>query len=189
MARGTTIQTSRLRIEPFSERFLTDDYVSWLNDPEVVRFSDQRFRVHTLASCRDYARAFEAGGDYFWALVRREGDRHIGTMTAYVDAHHQVADVGVLIGEPSAMGHGYASEAWLAVCDYLLRDVGLRKVTAGTIEPNIAMVRVMDKAGMVEDGRRRRQARWNGQDVDLIHRALFREAWLERHPRRPFDAS
>lgn len=186
MARGATIETPRLRIEPFDDRFLTDAYVSWLNDPEVVRFSDQRFRTHTRATCRDYARTFEASADYFWALVRRDGGEHVGTMTAYVDVHHAVADIGVLIGEVAAMGQGYASEAWLGVCDYLLRDLGLRKVTAGTIAPNVGMIRVMDKAGMVDDGRRVRHHLWNGEQVDVIHRAAFRETWVARFPRPPY---
>ena len=46
MAESTVIGTTRLQIIPFREEYLTERYVSWLNDPEVVRFSDQRHRQH-----------------------------------------------------------------------------------------------------------------------------------------------
>jgi len=188
MATTGSIETSRLLIEPFAEQNLTERYVSWLNDPQVVQFSDQRFQTHTLASCRAYWESFRSSPHYFWAIrLHDEGDRMIGTMTAYVDEHHQVADVGILIGEKRVWGRGYASEAWITVCDYLLRHAGLRKVTAGTIEPNKGMIRVMEKAGMVDDGRSVRQCVWNDREMDVVHRALFKEAWLRQHPRSPFE--
>jgi len=188
MATSDTIETPRLTIEPFGEHHLTEHYVSWLNDPRVVQFSDQRFRTHTTASCRDYWETFRSSPHYFWAIMRRDkGEVHVGTMTAYVEERHSVADVGILIGDARAWGNGYATEAWSAICDYLFRRTGLRKVSAGTIEPNIGMIRVMEKAGMIEDGKRRRQLLWNGREVDVVHKALFRESWLQQHPQAPFE--
>jgi len=52
----------------------------------------------------------------------------------------------------------------------------LRKVTGGTLATNLGMVKVMQKAGMVDDGRRRRQYWWEGQAVDVVHMALFASA-------------
>ena len=190
MARATTLATPRLLLEPFGRHHLTERYVSWLNDPQVVQFSDQRFRTHTLVSCREYYETFGSSPHLFWAiLLRGAADRHVGTMTAYVDEHHKVADVGILIGDGVAWGRGSASEALRAACDHLLRQLELRKVTAGTIERNVGMIRVMEKAGMVDDGRRQRQLLWNGCEVDVVHKALFREAWLELHPESAFERS
>jgi RimJ/RimL family protein N-acetyltransferase len=190
MATSPIIETPRLRIESFAERHLSARYVGWLNQPELTKFSEQRHRRHTLESCRAYLESFRDPPNYFWALIARDQNLgHIGNMNAYVDLSHSVADVGILIGELAAQGKGYATEAWLGVCDYLLRQAGLRKVTAGTIAPNLAMLAVMRKTGMVEDGRRIRQCLWNGQEVDILHAALFREEWLQRFPNGPFAPS
>jgi RimJ/RimL family protein N-acetyltransferase len=187
MAESPPIETPRLIIAPFADRHLTARYVAWLSDPEITRFSEQRHGQHTLESCRAYWQSFQGTPNYFWAVMRRDlPDGHIGNLNAYVTPAHGLADVGVLIGERSAHGQGYATEAWLGVCDYLLRVLGLRKITAGTIEPNTAMLGVMRKTGMVEDGRRARQYLWDGQAVDVIHAALFRDAWLARFPNGPF---
>lgn len=187
MATSAPIETPRLRIESFSEMFLTERYVGWLNDPEVTRYSDQRRRRHTLESCRDYLASFENTSNYFWAIIVRDDPQgHIGNINAYVEEHHSVADVGIMIGERQAWGRGFATEAWLGVCDFLLRESNIRKVTAGTITLNEPMLRIMRKTGMVDDGRRIRQQVCEDQEVDVVYGALFRDDWLKKHPQTPF---
>jgi [ribosomal protein S5]-alanine N-acetyltransferase len=190
MSDDTTILTPRLRIEPFTERHLTERYVGWLNDAGTMRFSENRFRRHTLQSCREYVASFAGSPNFLWAVVATdESFGHIGNMNAYVDDRHGLADVGILIGERSCAGRGYATEAWVGVCDYLLRVKAFRKVTAGALAVNTPMLRVMERAGMADDGRRVRQHVWEDQDVDVVHGALFRDDWIARYPSGPFGPS
>jgi RimJ/RimL family protein N-acetyltransferase len=180
------IPTPRLRLEPFSERHLTERYVGWLNDAELMRFSENRHARHTLDSCRAYWRSFDTEPHLFWAIVAKDASLgHVGNATAHVEERHGRADLGILIGERAARGKGFASEAWLGLCDHLFRSRGLRKLTAGAVAPHAAMLRVMQKAGMLEDGRRTAHSLWQGQPVDVVHYALFREEWLARHPSPP----
>jgi ribosomal-protein-alanine N-acetyltransferase len=182
MARSPILETTNLRIVPFSEEFLTERYVGWLNDLEVVRFSQQRNRTHTLASCRDYLASFDGTPNHFWAIVSRDpAQGHIGNMNAYVDTTHQVADLGILIGERSVWGRGYGTEAWMAVCDYLFRSSDIRKITAGALAVNSAMAALARKAGMIEDGRRIRQYLFEGAETDVVHWALFKKDWIKRN--------
>ena len=175
MVQSRIIETARLRILPFSEEFLTPRYVNWLNDPEVVRYSEQRHRFHTLESCREYLKSFLATPNYFWAVITRDDELgHIGNMNAYVDVNNSLADVSILIGERKAWRKGYGSEAWIAVCNYLLKEENIRKITAGTLSVNTAMLGVMRHAGMVEDGRRIRHRLFEGSEVDVVYASLFR---------------
>ena len=175
MVESPVIETPRLRIVPFSEKYLTPRYVGWLNDPVVVRYSEQRHRKHTLESCRQYWQSFIDSPHIFWAVTAVDPSLgHIGNMNAHIDAVNSTADVGILIGERTIWGNGYGLEAWVAVCHYLLRDVGIRKVTAGTIAANKGMIRIMEKAGMVADGRRIRQCVIGESEEDIIHAALFK---------------
>lgn len=181
----TIIETARIRIVPFSEEHLTERYVQWLNDPEVVRYSDQRFRSHSIESCREYWKSFQGSDNYFWALVANDSSiGHFGNMNAYVDTRHSVVDVGILLGERSLWGKGYGSEAWIGVLGYLLRDKGFRKVTAGTLSVNHGMLKIMERSGMVSDGVRQRQYVFEGTPVDMVHAAAFRDQWKEPHSSR-----
>jgi ribosomal-protein-alanine N-acetyltransferase len=175
MAQSPPLATPRMVIVPFAADHLTDRYVSWLKDPEVVRYSDQRHRTHTLESCREYWESYTGTPHYFWALLCRESQLgHVGNMNAYVDEIHSVADLGILIGEKQIWGQGYGLEAWMAVCAYLLKDAGIRKVTAGTLAVNRGMLTIMLRTGMEADGRRTRQCLFEGREVDVVHGALFR---------------
>lgn len=175
MAESPIIETPRLRIAPFPEKYLTPRYVGWLNDPKVVRLSEQRHRIHTLESCRQYWQSFTNTPHYFWAITTIDPTiGHCGNINAYINTANSVADVGILIGERTLWGKGYGAEAWIAVCDYLLWEVGMRKVTAGTIATNGGMLSIMEKAGMVADGRRSRQCVVEGREEDIVHFALFR---------------
>ena len=163
----------RVVVNQFSELNLNKRYVAWLNDPEVVEFSEQRFALHSLRSCREYLQSFENSPNLFLALsTASEPALHFGNMTINLDINNGVGELGILIGERSMWGQGYGFSAWNLVCRALL-DCGLRKISAGTVEPNIAMLKIMERTGMVADGRRRGHRLFDNEPVDVIHNALF----------------
>lgn len=181
MAQTAPIETGRLILEPFGEHRISPEYVGWLNDPEIVRYSEQRHRRHTLQSCREYRLSFEGTPHFFWAIVAKDPALgHIGNMNCYLDESNSTADLGILIGARAAWGRGYGSEAWIAACDHLFRTSGIRKITAGTMAVNTGMLRIMEKAGMREDGIRLRQCLVEGKETDMVHGALFRDEWVAR---------
>ena len=172
---SSSLDTARLRLVPFSPPYLTERYVAWLNDPAVVRYSEQRHRSHSLDSCRNYLNGFEGTANEFWVILRRDGNpAHIGNITAIVDENNGLADVAILVGEKLAWGQGLGTEAWITVCRYLLEERNMRKVTAGTLTSNRGMIGIMQRAGMIEDGRRSRHYLVDGEEVDMVYSALFR---------------
>lgn len=170
------IETERCWLRPFSEQFLTERYVGWLNDRDVVRYSEQRHRKHTLETCRAYMNSFEGTPNYFVAIVAKDRQLgHIGNLNAYVDRHNGVADVGIVVGEKAVWGHGYGSEAWAAFVQFLIRERNLRKVTAGTLAINDGMIGIMRRSGMHIECTRRRQALCEGREVDTVYAAIFHD--------------
>lgn len=171
------LESERVRLEPFAERHLTERYVSWLADPEVVRYSENRFRAHTLESCRAYVESFRGTPNLLYALVAKDPSLgHFGNLNVYVDERHQTADVGILVGERGAWGKGYGGEAWAAMLRHLVEQRRIRKVTGGCAADNLAMVRIMQRCGMIEDGRRARHYLYDGKEVDVVYFAVFSAA-------------
>ncbi|HVL41421.1 MAG TPA: GNAT family protein [Brevundimonas sp.] len=163
-----TLVGDKVRLEPFAAGHITDAYLGWLNDPEVVRFSNQRFVAHTAASAAAFLKTFEGSPNGF-LLVRRLSDgRPIGTLTFYVNARHGTADVGIMIGEREVWGGGYGQDAWDTVMTWLLGRPDIRKVTAGTLACNKGMVRLMERSGMTLEGVRRRQEIVEGRPEDIV---------------------
>ena len=171
------LELDSCRVLPFGDHHLTHRYVSWLNDPEVVRYSEQRHRRHTLESCGAYFRSVSDSADHFLAIEATAPDLgHIGNIGVSVDAANRVADVSIIVGEKRAWGTGLATRAWKGVVEQLLSGQALRKVTAGTMAVNDPMLRLMERSGMHIEGTRARHYVWEGQEVDLMLAAVFRNA-------------
>ncbi len=169
------LETARLRLEGFAEAHLTERYVGWLNDPEVVRYSEQRHRRHSMESCRQYARAMAGAGNPLWAIIAVDPDLgHIGNISANLDRNNGLCDVTILIGERSAWGRGLGTEAWNAVCDFMLGPAAMRKVVGGALASNTAMVRIMERSAMAADGSRPRHYLVDGIEIDVVYFARYR---------------
>lgn len=174
------LQGERVRLRPFTAADITDAYVAWLNDPEVVRYSNQRFVRHTRESCCRYFEGFGAGSPNLFASLRvakpdasDRGEIPVGTLTAYRSLQHGTADVGILLGERAVWGQGIGLEAWRLLTDWLLTTPGLRKVTAGTLACNVAMISVAERSGMQREGVRAAQEVVNGVPTDIVYFGRF----------------
>lgn len=165
----------KVRLRPFGPDDVTDAYIGWLGDPVITRYSNQRFREHTRASCEAYLASFEGSPNLFVSIRERVSDHAIGTMTAYRNLHHGTCDVGILIGSSDYRGGGYGQEAWNLLTGWLLDPAGggVRKLTAGCLSANRAMVTVMERSGMTLEAVRREQELVEGEPVDVVHYARF----------------
>lgn len=125
--------------------------VKWLNDPEIVRHSEQRHKIHSLKNQLAYIESFIWPNQFRLIILDNE---LIGTMTAYVDSPNSVADIGILL-DKTKQGKGYGTEAWLGLMEHLF-GMGVRKVEAGCMSVNIPMITVFQKSGMFPEGIRQR---------------------------------
>ena len=69
-----------------------------------------------------------------------------------------------------------ANLAWSLVVDWLLGAGGMRKVVAGTMAANKAMLRVMERSGMAIEARHSRHLLLDGEEMDVVSGARFKEA-------------
>jgi RimJ/RimL family protein N-acetyltransferase len=156
----------------FTEKNITEEYLAWLNNKDIVRYSNQRFIQHTVATSRQYLASFSGANNLFLAVYCN--NILVGTMTAYVSSEHKVADMGIMIGR-SAWSKGYGLDAWQTLMHFLF-DQGMRKVTGGTLRCNKAMLKIMQKSNMHADGVRVAQEIIEGNPVDILYFSKFKEA-------------
>ncbi len=172
------LETSRLVLQPFPDDLLTETYVGWLNDPDVVRFSEQRHMTHTLESCRDFIASFMGTPHGLWAIRDKARELcHIGNISTEVDPQTRTGDIRILIGDRAAWGTGLGAEAWMAVMAHLFDDLGLAQVTAGTLAGNTGMLKIMKKSGMRETHRRPGPTPIDGRTMDIIYACRRAQDW------------
>ena len=172
----TPISGRKVLLQRFSERDITDAYIGWLNDPVTMRFSNQRFLRHDRQSSQRYLATFEDSNNLFFSVRSNSNGSAIGTMTAYISPMHGTADMGILIGDRSAWGQGFGLDAWTILLHHLLAQPHIRKVTAGTLACNAAMLSLAAKSGMLPDGQLRKQELVDGVPHDILYFAKSADA-------------
>jgi [ribosomal protein S5]-alanine N-acetyltransferase len=163
----------QVMVRPFTAEDISETYLGWLQDSEVVRYSGQRFRAHTLESCQAYLASFTDSSNHFLAICDQKSGAMLGTLTVYCSVPHGTADIGIMIGERKVWGKGIGAEAFCLVLSALKASGAIRKVTAGTLAVNQGMVRIMEKAGMRHEATRQAQELLDGAPVDVVYYATF----------------
>lgn len=141
----------KIRLVKFTERFVTDDYIGWLNDHDISKY------LCTGRLPISKADIVVPSGDsnlrFAIITVGQEFDEYIGTISLHdIDWISRRGEVGYLICK-EFWGKGIASEAVQLVTDYAFNRLNLHKVEAGVVEGNIGSVKVLEKNGYKEYGR------------------------------------
>jgi [ribosomal protein S5]-alanine N-acetyltransferase len=176
------IEGRHVHLEPFVERHLYDPrYLTWLRDREVMRYigRDEYLRPFEFSMVEDYVRSLWANPlCAFWAVHALDDGTFIGTFkTHYGDATGEAtrsADIGIMIGERSRWGKGYATDAAGSGCRHAFETLGARKLTAGANASNGAVVAAFRRIGFVEEGRLREKLLVDRQYHDHVLMGCFR---------------
>ncbi len=164
-----------LCLVPFKKEHISENYLSWLNNPTLMKYSEQRHRTHDKDSCDEYRLSMKQGNHFFWAICTRDTNVHIGNVTAYMDRNNLTANLAIMIGHPEGQGKGFGLSAWNLAMDYLFNH-GVRKVFAGTMSKNKPMLAIFDKSDMTIEGRLLHHFILEDQNCDLIMAAKFKGA-------------
>ena len=170
------LKGKRVSLRRFIRSDITSEYISWLNDPTVVRYSNQRFIVHTQNSALKYLNSFEGTNNLFVSVRLADTDEPIGTMTAYISVPHKTADMGILIGNKQFWGRGLGTDAWKTLSECLGRSDQIRKLTAGTLAVNIGMIRIMEACGMLRESVRPKHEIFEGKEHDIVYYGKYTRA-------------
>ena len=94
-------ENETLRIVPFEKQHLTSQYVGWLNDPEVVQFSEQRHTKHTIKSCISYFNKQTISNNLFLAIEFKSSNKtiqHIGNIGVFITRLSAFSIFVIMIG-------------------------------------------------------------------------------------------
>lgn len=183
MSRGTQILTKRLALLPYlhPDTELLKIHTRWMHDPEVVRFSEHRHTKPSWHQNKRYVASFDHQVNHLWAILDKRvmshhnnpwEDFYIGHLACYGDVPNKSAELAIVVGEKSIWGKGFGLEAWTGAMEWLLQE-GCRKVFAGTMAENRAMIRICEKSGMQREGARKAHFLLDGQPTDFVMFAKF----------------
>lgn len=111
---------------------------------------------------------FKEGTVVNFAIARKADSRLVGSIGLRICQRHNNAELGYWIGR-EYWNNGYCTEAAREVVRYALEALSLQRVHAHHFSRNPASGRVMQKVGMIHEGRLRQHVRkWEGfEDLEV----------------------
>ena len=89
------------------------------------------------------------------------------------------ASLGIALGREH-VGRGYGTDAVQVILGYAFREMGLHRVQLQVSPFNFAGVRAYEKAGFVEEGRRRSVVWHDGRWYDEVMMSILEDEWAAR---------
>jgi RimJ/RimL family protein N-acetyltransferase len=150
LLKGEKVSLRLVTLEDCTER-----YAAWLADPYVNRYLETRWTEQTLDMIKDFVtNMLNSPNNYLFAILENETFSHIGNIKiGPINPYHSYADISYFIGERSAWGKGYATDAIWLITNFGFRHLGLHYIEAGVYENNVASIRALEKVGYTLQGR------------------------------------
>lgn len=161
-------------LRPLEDGDYGDEYLRWLNDPDVNAYSQRRPFPCYRGAMSSYQQGLEATkSGYVLAIVERATGEHVGNVSLVnLQPVHRCGEIAILVGAGHARGRGIGREAVYLVCKHAFDFHNLHKVFAGTFNP--AFVKCVEGLGWKKEGVFRERIWSNGRYHDQTWLGILR---------------
>ena len=141
------IEGKRLYLRELTEKYASEKYCKWLNDPVVNKYLETR--KATIESLKKYIKEKKEDPNcLLFGIFLKNNNEHIGNAKLEpIDFEKKIADYGMIIGETEYWGKGLGTEITKLVVDYAFNELNLKKIRLGVITENLPAIRVYEKVG------------------------------------------
>lgn len=145
------LESDRLVYKRLSPNHVSTQYLSWLNDSKVNVYLEIPDN-YTMEMLKDYVDEQYKNEIYFWAIHIKSSNKHIGNIKIDpINKELNAGEYGILIGDHSSWGKGYAKEASKTIINYCFKILKLSKITLGVVEDNLNAVALYKNIGFSID--------------------------------------
>ena len=149
-----------LKLINFTRKFVTKEYISWLNDKSLTKYSRLRLKKNTKKDAFKYLASME--NNLYFAITYN--NEHVGNVAAYVDKYNLCADLSILL-KKQGLGYGLNS---LKLLIKKLKQKKIRKITCSTMIINKPMIKLCLNLNMKLEYIKKKQLKFKHKFVDLV---------------------
>jgi RimJ/RimL family protein N-acetyltransferase len=163
----------KLSISILQVEQVTQSYVDWFSNEEVVRYSDNKYKKFSFDDQCSYVQSCLLSGDVTLYGIFDE-TTHIGNVViSGLSSYHRKAELTYVIGETKYWGKGVASFAIAKMIKIAKDEFNLNKLYAGIASGNFGSRKVLEKNGFVLEGTRKQHLFYYGEFFDQIDYGLI----------------
>lgn len=174
------LETERTILRKFKKGDAGSFYNNVGSDTEVTKYVV--WNVHKDAGVTERAidrwiSGYENDYTYYWAVEDKETREVIGSISCVkVDVKNETCEMGYVYSS-KVWNKGYATEVLKKVIDYLMNEEGFYTVSAEHLSQNPASGKVLEKSGMIYEGRLRNRMidKNTGMYDDLLSYSITKE--------------
>lgn len=164
----------------------TELFTEWLNDFEVIKGLGTVSQVITIDSERDFIQDIGKNGKQIFGIVDLKSDKLMGDCGFItIDQLNRKAEFGIFIGDKSFWAKGYGEEATRLILDYGFNILNLHNIILHVYSYNKRAIRVYEKCGFKEIGRRREAKIIAGKMYDEVLMDIldneFESVFVKKH--------
>ena len=162
----------KLNISILQVEQVTQSYVDWYSNQEVVRYSDNQYRKFSFdGQCSYVENCLQNDDVNLYGIF--DDTTHIGNIViSGLSSHHRKAELTYVIGETNYWGKGVASFAIANMIQIAKEEFDLNKLYAGIASGNIGSGKVLQKNGFIIEGTRKQHLCYGGDFFDQVDYGL-----------------
>lgn len=170
-------ESSLIRLGPIGEEEIKNNYINWVNEPEVNKYLETRLCSHTIESLTEYV--YSINNDplsYLLGIYLKETGEYVGNIKlGPIDKFHKRSYIGLMIGDKNVWGKGIGTESIRVISNYAFNSLKLRKISAGCYVENIASIKSFKKAGFDIEASLKSHWNYDGRWIDGVILSKFRD--------------
>jgi diamine N-acetyltransferase len=165
----------RVYLRPIEKNDLAQFSV-WFNDPEIRGLTGEVFPT-SQAGMDEFLQKIQTDASRCWfAVVLRENDRLIGeTGLLRMFPAWRTTDLTLILGDSSAWGRGYGTEAITLLMDYAFGYLNFHRISIGVVGTNERALHVYEKVGFKREGIQRDGYFYNHKYQDFIMLSILED--------------
>ena len=93
---------------------ISKKYLSWMNDQEVHKYTEQKYKKHSFLDIRNFVKKNESKNEFLYGIFLKEKKlkKHIGNIKlGPINTTHKTAEISYFIGEKKFWGKGLTTLA------------------------------------------------------------------------------
>ncbi len=167
------INLKDVKIRILKVKDVTTNYVSWFEDKEVVKYSNNQYRSFSLKTQKEYVNNCLQNNDAdLYGIFHKK--QHVGNILIWnLSDWHRRAEIGYVIGDKSYWGSGIASLAIKEIIKISKTKYKMNKIIANCASFNEASKKCLEKNGFMLEGVKIKNLYYNGEWHDQFDYGLL----------------
>lgn len=146
------LETERFIVRSMRAKDITDDYLKWIADPDLMRNLNTATMRKTREQEAERLKGYDNTSTFqFGVFVKPEGEL-IGFYQLRIDRNHKLAELSVVIGNRDWWGRNAVVESRRAIIDFLFGRMKLEKIWGMPQTRNFAAIANYRKQGFRLEG-------------------------------------